>query len=278
MPALDLGLVLVRSRAEFEPVRRECDDRLAYEAALAESGRSVQEWTIAGFCQPCGAAVDFQMDWKYSDGRTPNWRERLLCPRCGLNNRQRFAAHLVGEHAAGTVYLYEQVTAFSRWAAAQLPDVVGSEYLGHEFEGGTVVNGLRHEDALALSFADASLSAIVSNDVFEHVPDADRALAEAARVLEPGGRLLFSIPFVDDLDATVQRAELRDGEVVEPLPPVYHGNPLSEQGSLVFFDYGWDLLDRCRAAGFADAHVTTYWSPLYGYLGGGLQLAFAAVR
>jgi hypothetical protein len=42
------------------------------------------------------------------------------------------------------------------------------------------------------------------------------------------------------------------------------------------FAYGWDLLDRCRGAGFADAHAVAYWSGLYGHIGGGVQLVFVA--
>ena len=133
-----------------------------------------------------------------------------------------------------------------------------------------------HEDAGALSFGDASLATIVSNDVFEHVPDIDRCLAESRRVLRPGGRLLFTIPF-HDRPETVQRATLRKGEIVELLPPQYHGNPIDpERGSLVFYEHGWDILERSRQAGFADAYALGYWSLRYGHLGYGLQLMFVA--
>ena len=111
--------------------------------------------------------------------------------------------------------------------------------------------------------------------MFEHIPDIDRCLAECARVLRPGGRLYFSIPFFDRAES-VQRAIVRDGEIVELLPPEYHVNPIDPRGSLVFYDYGWDILERCRQAGFVDAFALGYWSLLYGYLGQGLQLMFVA--
>jgi len=59
--------------------------------------------------------------------------------------------------------------------------------------------GLRPPDGvcgslLALPFADASFEAITAFDVIEHCePEAD-ALRELHRVLEPGGRLLVSVP------------------------------------------------------------------------------------
>ncbi len=41
---------------------------------------------------------------------------------------------------------------------------------------------------------DASVKTVISNCVLEHVPDLDKGLAEIARVLKPGGRLLMTVP------------------------------------------------------------------------------------
>ena len=45
-------------------------------------------------------------------------------------------------------------------------------------------------DAGRLPFRDASVDAVTIVDAFHHLPDQDAALAEAARVLEPGGALV----------------------------------------------------------------------------------------
>ena len=47
-------------------------------------------------------------------------------------------------------------------------------------------------DAEAMPFANASFDAVVSNFGIHHAPRPARALAEAARVLRPGGRLAFT--------------------------------------------------------------------------------------
>ena len=283
----DLAHAIIRSREEYQALWDRGGDRRAFEDFLKEVYAPSEQWYLPGICQACDRVVGLIVDKHYGGGGDGiNWRERLECPNCRLNNRQRFMAHLVREAlaarpegAALRTYLHEQVTPFFAWAQGALPgEVIGSEYLGHDVPGGTEVNGIRHEDALALSFADASLDVIISTDVLEHVPEIDPALAEAARVLAPGGSFFFSIPFHVGADVTVQRAALRDGAVVELLPPEYHGNPVDSKGSLVFWDHGWDMLDRLRRHGFADAHLVGYWSALYGHLGNGLQVVFAATR
>ena len=49
-------------------------------------------------------------------------------------------------------------------------------------------------DATALEFADESFDLITMFDLLEHVPDDAAAVAEALRVLRPGGSLLVSTP------------------------------------------------------------------------------------
>lgn len=49
-------------------------------------------------------------------------------------------------------------------------------------------------DGTALPFDAASFDAVVSFDVFEHIPDSDAHLAEVRRVLRPGGVYLLQTP------------------------------------------------------------------------------------
>ncbi len=51
-------------------------------------------------------------------------------------------------------------------------------------------------NAAALPFADASFDWVLLLDVLEHLPNAEHALHEAARVLRPGGRLALQVPFL----------------------------------------------------------------------------------
>jgi 2-polyprenyl-6-hydroxyphenyl methylase/3-demethylubiquinone-9 3-methyltransferase len=49
----------------------------------------------------------------------------------------------------------------------------------------------QHANAYALPFADASFDAVTCMDFLEHVEEPDQVIAEAARVLKPGGLFVF---------------------------------------------------------------------------------------
>ena len=49
-------------------------------------------------------------------------------------------------------------------------------------------------DAAALPFRDGSFPVVILSEILEHVPDAERCVAEAARVLMPHGWLLGDVP------------------------------------------------------------------------------------
>lgn len=257
------------------------------EVTLIESSKN-EAFAVDGYCVPCSKNVSFLVDMqsggqRQDNGWLPNWRERLECPLCRMNNRQRLIATLVKQRLDGSsgkhIYFMEQVTPIYNWAVATFKNhnIVGSEYLGYEYEGGTIINGIRHEDVENLSFPDDALDLIVSNDVFEHVPNPAKAFAECARVLKVGGEILATLPFHSDKDESIIRAKIVNGQLEHILPPSYHGNPVSTDGSLVFTDFGWDVLKDIQAAGFSDVGVEIYASAEFGHFGGG-QLIFKMTK
>ncbi len=78
--------------------------------------------------------------------------------------------------------------------------------------------------------------------------------AELLRVLRPGGTMIFTVPMHDGAH-TIERARQRDGAIEYLLEPVYHLDLLRPEGILAFRDYGRDIVDRLRAAGFVDARI-----------------------
>jgi len=132
--------------------------------------------------------------------------------------------------------------------------VATSEYF-EDVLPGKERGGVRCEDVQRLSYADASFDVITHTEVLEHVPDDRRAFAELYRVLRPGACMLFTVPLHDGAQ-TIERACLRDGMIDHLQASVYHIDPLrGGVGILAFRDYGRDILDRLRAAGFVDARL-----------------------
>lgn len=257
-------------------------EQRATEASLIPIGE--RAW-LNGYCHVCAAPRRFLVDFLYggtTDGtRTPNWRERLQCSGCDLNNRMRaclqiFETVLKPERDA-TIYITEQTTPLYAHLRARYPNLIGSEYLDPEATlPPSNWSGLRHEDFTALSFPDQHLDFLLTFDVLEHVPDFRRALAEAFRCLQPGGQLFLTAPFRADAPETLVRATIRDdGGIEHHEAPEYHGNPIDPRGCLCFYHFGWDLLDRLRDEGFIDVRVLRYWSRELGYLGAH-QLAIVA--
>ena len=273
----------------------------AYRALIATAG--AQSWDLEhrlavenpdrpfkvdGYCWiddlPVAFGVDYLYAQPYESRLIPNWRERLMCPACNLNNRQRACVHVASEYLGlkrdSRIYMTEQVTPTFALMSRRHSNLVGSEYLGDDIEPGTVnAEGVRHEDVTRLSFADESFDAVLSFDVFEHVPSHRKAFAECKRILKPSGTLLFSVPFLEDAPVTKDRAYFdASGALVHEVPPAYHGDPIRPgEGVLVFHDFGWDILEHAREAGFTDVTALAYRDPGFGYLGG-WPLMFAARR
>lgn len=64
--------------------------------------------------------------------------------------------------------------------------------------------------------SDGEFAVVFSRDMFFHIADADRALAEVRRVLEPGGHALFYQSFATDLLEPGERARLYADMAVVP--------------------------------------------------------------
>ncbi|HEY8019699.1 MAG TPA: class I SAM-dependent methyltransferase [Thermoanaerobaculia bacterium] len=256
--------------------------RRAVERSLMQGA---ERFAVPGYCWVCRQPADFQVDFSYAypvDGvLTPNWREHLRCPGCQLNGRMRATIHFLEERLApspdASIYLMEQTTPLFTCLSSRHPGVTGSEYLGREIGlGERTAGGIRNESVTRLTFADARFDLVLSLDVFEHVPEVGRALAECHRVLRPGGSLLFSVPFRPEHGENLVRAVVDErGEIQHLLPPEYHGDPLSAEGCLAFYHFGWELLGQVRAAGFAEACGHSFWSRDFGYLGAPLILFVA---
>ncbi len=123
------------------------------------------KWWIDGFTD--GADPEYEEQILPLAARELEGRQRVLDVGCGDGQVSRLAARL-GAQVIGIDPTWNCV------------NVAG--------ERGTTV---ARAGAAALPFADQSFDAVVACLVFEHIRDVDDAIAEVARVLQPGGRFCF---------------------------------------------------------------------------------------
>ena len=251
-----------RSAEGFRAFRNAEADRLdtcyAREQALGSREDALR---IDGTCGLCLAVTRFGSATVAGettpDGRrVPNWREQQCCG-CAhrLCCRERALLHLAalrfGDPAWFRAALLGESGGLGRALAARLDHVA----LWPRFLAARAA--VSRPAVPHLPAPDAALHMLLCPDHLHHVPDLDAALAEAARVLSPGGLLQFTVPFHADADATatdLARLPRRAGAL-----PAFSAEPVHR--------IGWDILERLRGAGFADCAAHCYWSEELGYLG-----------
>ena len=251
-----------------ESFLRAAEDQQA--AILAHDATIAAMSVYPGYCPVCEQPTTFKVSVGPMFGDRPNLREGLRCPRCELTARHRLMFVALRDeimrmspplHGA----LLERTTALYRRAHAAWPWLTGSEYLGDERIGGRHYwwspdwrrwRRIRHESITALSYPSASLNLLAHSDVLEHVYATEQALHECARVLRPGGVMLFTVPFFIARSHSLLRGRpLADGSIEHLEPPEYHGDGVRQGGIYTYHHIGWDLLERLHLAGFRQVDI-----------------------
>jgi SAM-dependent methyltransferase len=262
----------IGSYAEFEAYRQnhqsQLDGRYLHETGLASNDPTISR---SGSCAVCLRATTYTSTTANGepqpDGRImPNWREEQYCD-CEDRLPQRGRALLHFAQATKSLQpwtrllLFGRPTVFDDRLAAMVHSTSQIARMSRTTSEGEA--GQRYR----IEAEDGAFHAAVSSDALQHVPPLAAALTEIHRVLVPGGRLIFTVPFhftaretVSRLDNLVPRNGLLPAEVEHDVHAI-----------------GWDIIDRLHDAGFEDAHAHTYWSNELGYLGS-FKAIFMAVR
>jgi hypothetical protein len=109
--------------------------------------RTPKPFTLRGYCYICQTKVDFLIDFKYAfdfaGELLPNWRDRVLCPNCRLNNRMRATKHLFDHlcrpHLQASIFIAEQTTPLYTCFKQTFPHIQGSEFLGVSKKPGSII-------------------------------------------------------------------------------------------------------------------------------------------
>jgi len=192
-----------------------------------------------GYCVTCDSDATFV-------SLHPWLRDNFKCQNCGSIPRERAIMLTIERFFPNwRVLAIHESSPGGRGASLKLSKQC-KDYIGtHFFPGfppGEIHKGWRCENLEDQTFPDESFDLIVTQDVMEHIPNPEKAFAEIARTLKPGGAHIFTVPIVRKDQPSQIRAELdENGEVRHLLPEQYHGNPVDQKGSLVTRDWGYDI-------------------------------------
>lgn len=208
-----------------------------------------------GYCPTCDSQTIFVAN-------NPWLRDHYICTKCKSIPRERSLMVVIEQFMPGwrDAVIHESSPG-GRGASVRLQRECKGKYLPTWFFpdrplGSTGRDGRRCENLEALTFDDGSIDLHVSQDVMEHVFDPVKAFREIARTLKPGGAHIFTVPLVHKGKPSRRRAELVDGRIRHLVePPQYHGNPISAEGSLVTFDWGYDICRHIHEACGLFTHV-----------------------
>lgn len=194
-----------------------------------------------GYCVCCENDVYFieQGSWL---------RDEYVCNKCRSIPRNRALIRTIQKFAPAykDLHIHESSpgTRSSAYLKRNCKNYTDSQYYP-DVAPGTMHKGFRCENLDKLTFDDNTFDLFVTSDVFEHVMNPEKAFAEIARVLKPGGLHIFTMPWYPELPVTRRRATCdQHGNVIHHMEPIYHGNPVSKDGSLVTIDWGLDFCDK----------------------------------
>ena len=202
-------------------------------------------------------------------------REALTCTHCGSNVRFRARGYLVTREVLGRAMPLPDFPEDKSIEGVGLSDAEAyARPLAHRF---SYRNTFYHTDP-RLDITDVGdehigrYDFIVASDVFEHVtPPVSRAFVNARRMLKPGGKLIFTVPFVPDghtkehfpdlFDWSIEERDgtwtlenrTLDGEVQTFTDLVFHGGPGSTLEMRLFSRS--DLEREFREAGFSRVRI-----------------------
>jgi len=222
--------------------------------------------SITGRCPVCEVTTTFEANDAWL-------RDALLCANCGSIPRERAVALVLDEVCPywRTQAIHESSPSdrgISKKLRDECRNYVASNYFDTE-PLGSIVRGLRNENLEKQTFADESFDIVVTLDVFEHLFDPAAALKEIHRTLKVGGVAICAFPMIKMMaDAVRWRAKRNsDGSVEYLLPAEYHGNPISEEGSLVTVDYGYDIHQQFAEWAPLDVRLQRFANASAGILG-----------
>jgi len=198
---------------------------------------------VSGFCPICEQKVVFRSKYGWL-------RDHFLCSKCNSIPRERALMETVKTYFPNYRDLkIHESSPGARGASIKLKNECSNYSSSHYYRNLRLgeyhpTHGHRCEDLENLTFNDETFDLFITQDVMEHIFDSTKTFKEIARVLKLGGAHIFTAPLVNKNNKSECWASRgNDGEVIYHHEPEYHGDPISDEGSLVTMHWGYDIAD-----------------------------------
>jgi SAM-dependent methyltransferase len=220
-----------------------------------------------GYCPICEKPTTFVANTQW-------YRDSLICQSCpgGSVPRERALAVILREMRPNWRKLkIHESSAAKRGVSLKLSEA--TEYVPSQYypdsPWGSMVGEFRNENLEALTFPDETFDITVTLDVMEHVYNPDKVFQEVYRTLKKGGVYLCTFPVRKGQTVAWERRfeYQQDGSRKDIKPPEIHGNPVSNEGSIVTVDWGYDLHKQIQEWAPFDVRVCRFADKACGILG-----------
>lgn len=129
----------------------------------------------------------------------------------------------------------------------KLPNYYRSDFYN---QADKILESLPHQNLEELSYQNNIFDLVITSDILEHVSNPKLAFHEIARVLKLNGYHIFTVPMQDPIPGhTIVRASFKNGQLIRYHPDRFHGDGHGGR-SLVYSEFGYDILDGLSEAGF----------------------------
>jgi SAM-dependent methyltransferase len=220
--------------------------------------------TDPGFCPICETEIHFRI-------LGPWLRDQLVCPQCQSIPRERALAVVLEREAPNwrSLSIHES-SPVSRGISKKLANECSGYVASHYFPEIPLREsaGFKNVNIEQQWFSDESFDVFVALDVMEHVFDPVSATKEIFRTIRTGGIALMTFPIQkNQVNAAILRAERLASGIKFLKSAEYHGNPVSDSGSLVTVDYGYDIHQELASWSGFEVEIARFSSARYGILG-----------
>ena len=197
-------------------------------------------------------------------------RNNMYCPFCQSSSRKRHVAKLLihklipnisslvevsSKKCLDKVDNLDKLNIYNTDVNDALSQVLqsatsyySSSYIPNIQIGTEVRENVFCQDLEKLTFASEKFDVVITEDVFEHIRDYEKAFREVYRVLKTGGYHIFTVPCFFD-KPTLVRVDTSGKEDIHLLPPEYHGDKIRGK-ILAYRTFGIDIFEILEKIGF----------------------------